>query len=75
MLRIGFDTGIFLGKFNYGRVFATADVLISSAGSHRRAMDPEHVPDAWKDRQHLDSSFQFGAEGRCPFCFTLLRDP
>ncbi|KAF7371793.1 hypothetical protein MVEN_00036000 [Mycena venus] len=44
-------------------VSPTADILLNSAGSRHRAMHSEHVPNASKDRQHLDCSFGFARDG------------
>jgi hypothetical protein len=54
MVCIEFDTDIFLISFGDGSIAATADNLLNSALSHHRAMRSKHVPDASKNRHHLD---------------------
>jgi hypothetical protein len=54
MVCIEFDTDIFPISFGDGSIAATADDLLNSALSHHRAMRSKHVPDASKNRHHLD---------------------
>ncbi|KAJ7920338.1 hypothetical protein B0H13DRAFT_2319527 [Mycena leptocephala] len=54
MVCIEFDTDIFPISFGDGSVAATADDLLNSALSHHCAMRSKHVPDASKNRHHLD---------------------
>jgi hypothetical protein len=74
ILRIEPETDIFPGRFDGGCVAAIAAVILRFARALGCAMASEHVPDPSKNRQPLDSGFEFATEGMCLLCFTLLHN-